>query len=309
MGRGKLMSIKLPIEDILNNLYEGVYVTDKDRVIRYWNRGAERISGYSRVETMFNSCKDGLLKHVNGNGVCLCEEGCPLLRTLEDGQVREADVFMHHKDGHRVPVHVTATAIRDEKGEIVAVAETFHDATEMRMAKEMMQTMDRVAMIDPLTGLANRRNLEHRLEQRLEEHELYGWPVAVFIADIDQFKSINDEYGHEVGDRVIKMVGSAFAAAARTTDMVGRLGGAEFMGILTLDSREGMETLGERARMMVEQSFLLADGKNLGVTVSMGFAMAEAGDSMDSIIKRADRCMMESKNAGRNRVTVFKKAA
>lgn len=303
------MPNRLPLEEILDNLREGVYVTDRERVIRYWNKGAEGLSGFSKVEAMWHSCKDGLLTHVDQNGRSLCEDGCPLQKTLEDGMVREADVLMHHKDGHLVPVHVTATPIRDEKGEIVAVAETFHDDSEVRKARETIAELERQSMVDTMTGLPNRKRLEEHLKQRLEERERHHWPLAVFMADIDHFKWVNDEHGHDVGDQVIKMVGASLAASERATDLVGRLGGDEFLGIMALCKPQGIVIFGERMRKMVEQSYLTIEGKRLGVTVSMGFAEAKDGETPEGLIKRADQSLYESKRAGGNRVSVWQAAA
>lgn len=99
-------------KDIIDNLYDGIYFVDRDRVITYWNKGAERITGYAATQTIGHSCRDNLLNHVTANGIQLCMTNCPLAAVMEDGHVREAEVFLHHKDGHRMPVVVRATPMR-----------------------------------------------------------------------------------------------------------------------------------------------------------------------------------------------------
>ena len=103
-------------KDIVDNLYDGVYFVDRDRVITYWNKGAERITGYSAKETLGRACRDNLLNHVTANGIELCKSNCPLAAVMQDGNPREAEVYLHHKDGHRVPIIVRATAMRDAEG-------------------------------------------------------------------------------------------------------------------------------------------------------------------------------------------------
>jgi PAS domain S-box-containing protein len=89
---------------ILGNIHEGVYFVDSERKITFWNKGAERITGYTEGEVVGHFCYDNILKHVNDEGLHLCLGGCPLHQTLSDGQGREALVYLHHKEGYRVPV-------------------------------------------------------------------------------------------------------------------------------------------------------------------------------------------------------------
>ena len=163
--------------------------------------------------------------------------------------------------------------------------------------------------MSPLTGLATRRCLDLRLKQRLDERVRYGWPVAVFLADVDHFKLFNDTHGHDVGDRVLKMVGSALGASVRSADIVGRWGGEEFLGILTTCTAESMRAAGERSRMLVEKSYLTIDQRQLGATISIGMAEALETDTPESLIKRADQCLYQSKTHGRNRVTIAGEAS
>ncbi len=84
---------------IIDHLYDGLYFVDRNRVIQYWNRAAERITGYAAAEVVGRPCSDNILTHVTDNGDNLCMGACPLMATLKDGQMREASVFLHHKDG------------------------------------------------------------------------------------------------------------------------------------------------------------------------------------------------------------------
>ena len=114
-------------EDLLNDLYEGVYFVDKDRGITFWNQGAERITGFSAHEMLGKCCHDNLLSHVDEQGKQLCHEGCPLHETLHDGAPRKAQVYLHHKSGHRVRVDIKIRPLFIE-GEIIGATEVFSSA-------------------------------------------------------------------------------------------------------------------------------------------------------------------------------------
>ena len=112
---------------ILDNLYDGVYFVDRDRKITYWNKGAERITGYPAAEVVGSRCFDNILMHVDGHGTLLCKELCPLAATMLDGVERTADVYLQHKDGHRVSVNVRITPLRNEGGAVTGGVEVFTD--------------------------------------------------------------------------------------------------------------------------------------------------------------------------------------
>jgi diguanylate cyclase (GGDEF)-like protein len=122
--------------------------------------------------------------------------------------------------------------------------------------------------------------------------------------DIDLFKRVNDTYGHGVGDRVLKTVARTFMNTARPSDLMGRWGGEEFIGILKRIDDEGLRSAAERVRSLVEKSHLRENGLTLTVTVSIGATLAEKTDTTDSIVKRADTLLYLSKENGRNRCTI-----
>jgi len=158
-------------KDIIDNLYDGVYFVDRDRVITYWNRGAERITGYSAAQAIGRRCRDNLLNHVTASGVQLCLNHCPLAAVMEDGQPREAEVYLHHADGHRVPVLVRASAMRDEQGNIIGAVESFGSNASVINARRRISEMDQIARTDSLTRIGNRQHIEGRIRAVIAEFE------------------------------------------------------------------------------------------------------------------------------------------
>lgn len=289
---------------ILDAVSDGVYVTDRERRILFWNQAAERLTGFEAAAVLGRSCADGILQHTDANGRTLCGHGCPVQATIDDGQPREADVFLHHRDGERVPVRVRALPLVDTDGAIVGAVETFSSRAEQVAALELIATLEGMAYRDALTGLPNRRYLDTAVAARLNELERYGWPFGVILMDIDRFKQVNDTYGHETGDAVLAMVARTLANTTRSFDVVGRWGGEEFLAVLTNATREEIARIAERFRMTVEKSELATDSGSLRVTISAGVATAGHGDTIATLLERADRLLYVSKQLGRNRVSV-----
>ena len=292
-------------KDIIDNLYDGVYFVDRERTITYWNKGAERITGYSAGQTVGRSCRDNLLNHVTSNGIQLCLHHCPLAAVMEDGQPREAEVFLHHADGHRMPVVVRATAMRDREGKIVGAIETFSGNIDVVTTRRRLQELHRAAMIDPLTGVGNRRYLDGRLNALLAEFNSNATIAGLLFMDIDQFKQFNDTYGHNTGDMVLRMVARTIRHAVRATDTVGRWGGEEFIAILyDIEDPASLMAAANKVRAQVQYSHLGMDGQELAVTISIGGTLLHPDDTSLSLVARADALMYRSKQSGRNHVTI-----
>lgn len=292
-------------KDIIDNLYDGVYFVDRDRTITYWNKGAERITGYPATQTVGRACRDNLLNHVTANGIELCKNNCPLAAVMEDGNPREAEVYVHHKDGHRVPIIVRATALRDEEGNIIGAIESFSNNKPVIDTRRKLQEMRHIVHTDRLTSIGNRQLVEGRLRAVIAECAHTKGSAGLLFMDIDNFKKVNDTYGHLAGDQVLRMVSATFNHSLRATDTIGRWGGEEFIAILKdIDEDEALHMIAEKVRTLIEFSRLDLDDQNLTVTISIGATRLRPDDTPESIVNRADGLMYQSKKAGRNTVTV-----
>ena len=289
--------------ELLDNLYDGVYFVDTDRNILFWNRGAERLTGYSKEEMIGSRCWDHLLRHVNCEGTLLCQNDCPLHASMQNGAPSEDEIFLHHKDGHRLPVRVRVTPLRDGDGTIVGAIEIFSDNSEKIHSLEIIQDLERKVFLDPLTGLANRRYMDTALPAMFDELIRYGWEFGVIMLDIDHFKGVNDHYGHDIGDEVLKMIARTLIGSSRSSDIIGRWGGEEFIAVLHNVTALKLRRSAERYRMLVEQSSFSGGNGLVHVTISAGATLVAPGDTPETIVKRADTLLYQSKAEGRNRVT------
>lgn len=291
---------------LLDNLSDGVYFVDKDRLITYWNKGAERITGFKADKVAGFFCGDNILNHVDANGVILCGEHCPLKACMEDGIPREADVFLHHANGHRLPVTVRANPIKDADGNIIGAVETFSNSLEIMAVRNELNELRHSYLTDTLTGIGNREFLEGRLRALIAEYQNREKTIAgILFIDIDQFKNINDTFGHDVGDTVLQMVSDTLHRNMRKSDVIGRWGGEEFMAILyDIASMNALVMVAEKMRMLVEHSSLDFEGTQISTTISIGGTLMQPDDTVDSLFHRVDQLMYHSKQFGRNRVTL-----
>lgn len=159
----------------------------------------------------------------------------------------------------------------------------------------------RSALTDPLTGVGNRLGLTNTLQKEIEVCRRYDRPLSVMLLDIDKFKSINDIYGHAVGDQVLVDVANYMKQTLRVADAVFRLGGEEFLIILADTQLDQAVVIGERLRQNIEQSHQGSDASPY-VTASIGIAAFHADMSSDDLLKAADRAMYAAKDKGRNKI-------
>jgi diguanylate cyclase (GGDEF)-like protein/PAS domain S-box-containing protein len=288
---------------LLDEIGEGVYFTDTKRRITFWNKAAERISGFGKNEVLGHSCRENILIHVDHRGRSLCAGLCPLAHTLQDRKERRSKVFLHHKEGHRVPVQVRVFPLLDKKKQVIGAAEVFSDSSAKLDLRERLTELEKLAMGDRLTGVANRRYTEQFLQVRLVEFRRYHWPFGIIFFDIDDFKSLNDRFSHRIGDRALKTVAMTLQKNIRSVDQVGRWGGEEFIIVLRNPDKNNLKHIAEKLRLLVEKSIFWEKGIPIRFTLSGGATLVRTRDTKASLVERADLLMYQSKKAGKNRIS------
>lgn len=166
------------------------------------------------------------------------------------------------------------------------------------------KSLARMATTDSLTGLFNRRNIIALTEQELERHERRPRNLTLMLMDIDHFKQINDQHGHDAGDRVLDAVSRQLGNSMREHDFIGRWGGEEFLAVLPQTDLDQATAIAERIRTTVQALAIESEGHRLGVTLSIGITQYRAEEPLSQAIARADRALYQGKSAGRNRVEV-----
>ena len=289
---------------ILDNLCDGIYFLDRNRKITYWNKGAETITGYSAAEVIGRGCSDNILVHIDQQGNQLCCEQCPAAKALVDGQRHEAEVFLRHKQGYRLPVRTCIDPIVSSDGEIIGAVELFTDISSSMALREQVHELEKMALFDGMTEIGNRRYAQMNLHARFNERKRYGWDFGLMFIDIDRFKLCNDSHGHDVGDRVLKMVAKTLSSNIRPFDVACRLGGDEFVVILVHIDPEGLFSSAEKLRTLVGQSAFFENNEQIHVTVSIGATLVQDTDTAETLMQRADALMYRSKKTGCNKVSI-----
>ena len=285
-------------ERLIDLVSEGIYFVDRDRRIVFWNAAAERITGYTAQEVLGKCCSDGLLLHCNGGGEILCGTSCPLVGTMRDGQPRQMEAFVLHHDGRRVPVKARSNVVRGANGEIVGCAELFVDASSINAMLDELRSVREYASIDPLTGIGNRRMIQERLAAFGGKRRGISRQAGVIFFDIDDFKAINDTYGHDVGDRAIKEVASTATALLRSFDTIGRWGGDEFVVIIPGSSLSDAEAKAKQIQARAFGEVILSRGSEgicVNVGAGVGVAEYESGETATEFFERADQLLLEEK--------------
>lgn len=287
---------------LVENFPYGVYIVKPDRTIVYWNKEAERITGYSAADMVGRRCPDTDLNHMDEEGTPLCETYCPLLNCMDRKKAASKKLVLTHKKGYMVVVNAHFIPLTDEEGHIKLVAEIFEILNFLDRETRIVQNLYSLAYHDPLTGLPNRMFLHAALQLRFSEFHRLHRPFAVLFADIDHFHDFNERYGHQAGDAMLKMFAKAATGAIRKTDTIGRWGGEEFIGIYPIKNRTDILPIAARFQQTVSSAFIHHDSGPLHVTMSVGITAAREGDTIDSIIARADGYMFEAKKKGRNTI-------
>lgn len=288
---------------VLDSVQEGVSFVNRDRQITYWNAGAERLTGYSGSEAVGRQCFSDFMAHIDQRGKPLCGQGCPLSEVLSTGVPYDKELFLRHKQGHRVPVRVRVLPNQNAEGEIIGAVEIFSDSQFLPKADNRVYELAQLAFLDPLTGLPNRRSLEMKVIQALDECSSFGRQYGLLMFDLDGFKRINDSYGHNTGDALLKVTAKTMVQGMRPVDTVGRWGGEEFLLLMPDVSAIELGDLAERCRVLVAGSSVPCEGQHVSVTASIGATVLNPAESPESAVQRVDGLMYQSKRSGGDQTT------
>ncbi|HWQ60913.1 MAG TPA: diguanylate cyclase, partial [Negativicutes bacterium] len=275
-----------------------VLVADSRGVIEFVNRGFCEHTGYDAAEALGQTPR--LLK----SGETSPDTYRELWQTVTDGRSWHGDLLNRRKDGTVYWAATDISPILNSQGKVTHYVSAQLDVTENRRLEEELA---RLAVTDPLSGLANRRRFMTVLQNETERTRRSGIPFALLMFDIDHFKLVNDRYGHSMGDKAIVALANIMGAETREIDTVGRLGGEEFGVILPATGLNEAVAAAERIRQAVEGMDVTAeDGKVFRMTVSVGAAVRDGDIDPEELLRRADSALYASKNAGRNRVTPYR---
>jgi diguanylate cyclase (GGDEF)-like protein/PAS domain S-box-containing protein len=280
---------------IVDSSDDAIIGKDLEGKILSWNRGAERLYGYSASE-MVGTSITRLVPEEWENDVPTI-----LGKVRHDEQVANYETKRQHVDGAILDVSLTVSPVREGDGEIVAAATIARDITSR---KRLERELTRLVYHDDLTGLPNRRRFTEDTECKLEHAERYGWRGAVVLLDVDNFKALNDTLGHNAGDNLLKRAALRMRKVVRDSDVLARLGGDEFGVLLPEADRDDAEQLAGRLVDAMASQEVTIDGKRVG-TVSVGICPLDEPLAPEEPLSRADIAMYGVKDGGGNGFAVY----
>ncbi len=180
------------IEKYLDSIFDGVYIVDPDRNILFWNRGAEEMTGYSRAEVIGKSCKDDILNHIDENGKLLCTGSCPILKVFATAEPQRAKVYPLHRNGKRFPVETHISAIKDERGNVVASIEVFRDISDSENYRILQEKFQR--LIQRYVSTATFEEVK-QLATSNKSSETKMRELTILYMDVVGFTSYTEQYG------------------------------------------------------------------------------------------------------------------
>ncbi|MEV6070683.1 diguanylate cyclase [Nocardia sp. NPDC052001] len=291
---------------VVSQLEEGVVVIDRDGRIESANPAARRIFGYDADDLVGTHLNDIPLCLLDANAQPMPASWYPVIRTLATGETVTRFVFgVDRPDGQRRWLSASSRLLNPEDPNSPAVS-SFNDITEFRASRRQLEYQ---ATHDPLTGLANRALVLSRLAGALGTSEALPVSTVLFI-DLDGFKTINDTLGHAIGDTVLQIVAQRLQRGLRSDDIVGRIGGDEFLVLLSGRTLgEDLEALVTRLRQTMAEP-IIARGHRIQVNASIGITPLHPGDGRtpEAVLHDADLAMYRAKPPGHRDTTLSRRS-
>ena len=288
---------QLLAQSVFDNTAEGIIVTDKNQIITSVNPAFTQITGYTADEVM------GKHPTVLSSGIQEASFYQAMWKRILDHGNWQGELWNSRKNGETYPELLTISQVKDTLGEVVHYIGVFSDITLMKKTQQQLEFM---AHHDPLTKLPNRLLLEARLGHAIEWARRDAFKIAVLFMDLDQFKEINDTFGHSVGDLILQEVAVRFRGLLREKDTVARIGGDEF--VIVLEEYEDLlylEQVVKRVLELFKEPFLVNE-RSFNLTCSVGISLyPNDGKDIETLIKNADAAMYKAKESGRNTYTFY----
>jgi diguanylate cyclase (GGDEF)-like protein/PAS domain S-box-containing protein len=282
---------------VIEASHDAVMITDAKGIIQSVNPSFCKLTGYSADEALGQT--PSLLSSGQHDQLFYQQ----MWQGLQQQGYWQGEIWNKRKNGEIYPEWLSISAVRNDQGAINQYAAIFSDITER---KKREQKIHELAYFDELTGLANRRLFQDRLEQALANAKRHHHQLAVLFLDLDLFKRINDTLGHQAGDEALRQVAKRLQKASRAGESVARLGGDEFtMLVPECETKEEIVKLAQRIVAQFELPFQIQQNE-LALTTSVGISIyPQHGHTASELLKCADAAMYQAKESGRNNYSIY----
>lgn len=291
-------------KQILDNLYDGLYTVSLERKILYWNKAAENLTGYTAAEMTGCYCYDSPLKHVDREGNDLCRDGCPLTWAMSHRCKHEDEIFFRHRDGYRVPINVRVSPIYDPDGRVEGASELFRDNTPSGAIAARLAELEELAMLDPLTKLANEKFAKEQIKHYLEETHRYAIKVGVALFQIDNINSLIDKHGLKVFEQLQIVAGRTLQRNSRPLDMIARLNQGLYLGLFRNVSDNQLHAICEKMRLLFAKGQVSTGQSPISGTLSAGGHCLRKHDTLEKVTEICQKQLDNCREKGGNKCAV-----
>ncbi len=288
-------------QKLLDNMYDAVIFVDSNMNIIQWNRGTERLTGIAASSVIHRSWSPALIGMRDQQTGALNAIECPVAYCINTGVQSLRRLLVANRNNRPIAVDVHMIPVVSQDGATHGATMILHDASPEASLEERCQNLHERATKDPLTQVANRAEFDRTHDLFINAHLDRQLPCSLIMCDIDHFKSINDTYGHQAGDEVLRFFGHFLASECRPGDLVARYGGEEFVMLCADCNNAGAARRAEQMRKTISELSHAVLNQS-AMTVSFGVTEIQPGDTPDSMLRRADRALLEAKRMGRNLV-------
>ena len=276
---------------ILESLQVGVCVVDLHKKVVFWSDGAERITGQFRHDMTGHSCDERLLPHHHPSGGYSADEVRPLEATLRNGKAVEADIFLVHKAGHKLLVHVRSVPVRNAHGSIIGVAASFEEQHQSASLDHHEDGLKGPACMDEVTGIANRAIMQSHLRETLRMFTELNVPFGVLCIRLEGLVQFRSSFSREAESLLLRAFAQTLEGALWRTGSVGRWGDDQFLVLLNGCSEDSLRSVRERIRRMLADEEIEWWGEKRSLPATIGNASAIVGDTVESLVERAMRSL------------------
>jgi len=289
------------LRSVIDSLQVGVYVVNRERRIILWNSGAERITGYMRHDVVGRASRENILGNCDDASCMLCGAACPLTEAIHEGRPREAQIYLRHKAGYRVPVRLLVVPIRDARGSIVGAVESFQEQTPLAEAGLQPGNLAAHGCLDVLTGVPNHAFTQSHLRENLAFFHEYRLPFGILLIHVNDVGSLKATHGREAVDVMLHVVAQTMKHTLRPDGFLGRWSENEFLAIVTNCGSAEMERAAQSVERIVASSGIQWWDDLLSVTVCVQRTMVRDGDTLEALLTRvrpsADATVQKSAGA------------
>ena len=279
--------------NIVNELEVGVYIVDRFRKITYWNKGAEKLTGYLRQDVVGRFCKDNILVHCDQDGHELCGDECPLLSAIGEGTGTEAQIYLRHHDGHRVPVRVQALPLRDRSGAVTGAAEIFVERVEVPEFCAPEIVLAASGCQDEESGVANRSLTESHLGECIDRFQDHGIQFAVLVIRLDGLEDFRAQHGKEATAAMVRSVARTLQHTLPPSGFLGRWDTERFLIALAYAGRAPLEKIGERLRVLIRCTSVPWWGDHLSIGAWVRMTTGQPDDTLQALRERIETCFLD----------------